>query len=148
MEVSIFAAALVGMAAMLRRGPAGTDDDHINSLSDPSSSGNCTLRDALNVAMGGSPATGDRCASNSGGTYTITFTVTGIIGLSNELPTITPGISVNILGPTTSPGITINAFGSNELFKNDGLLDVNNLTLTRGETGTAAPSTTPAVLCS
>ena len=108
----------------------------VNSLNDPSDSGNCTLRDAINVAQGGiiSP---DVCSTGgSGSPYTIVFSVTGTIMLSSSLPAIantSPG-SLTITGPTTSPGITIDGGGSYEVMSvNFGAtLNVANLIISNG----------------
>jgi predicted outer membrane repeat protein len=112
----------------------------VNDLGDPSSSsGGCTLRDAINVALGNSPATGDTCASNSGGPYTITITATGTINLSSAagaLPAIN-GLTLTINGPTTAPGITIDAGGNYRVFEvfQESTFNVNNLTIANGNPG-------------
>jgi hypothetical protein len=59
----------------------------VTSTSDPSAAGACTLRDAINIAQGGSAAGGDTCTPSGSGTpYTIEFGVTGTIALGSTCP--------------------------------------------------------------
>jgi CSLREA domain-containing protein len=81
----------------------------VTSLADPSDSGLCTLRDAINGAL--TSMSPDCATSGSGAPYTITFSAGlagGTITLGSALPTITSPTDLTITGPTTSSaGIAI-----------------------------------------
>jgi CSLREA domain-containing protein len=82
----------------------------VNSLADPSDSGKCTLRDAINLAL--SPPMSTGCVTSGTGTpFTIVFDASlagGTILLGSALPTISSGTNLTITGPTTSSaGIAI-----------------------------------------
>src|SRR5271170_2194538 len=68
----------------------------VTDTGDPSSSsGGCTLRDAINVAQRGSATSGDTCVSSGGGSpYTISFSVTGSIALGSSLPLVTGNLTI------------------------------------------------------
>jgi hypothetical protein len=109
----------------------------VNSLADPSGggSGNCTLRDGMNVALGNSISP-DTCSTNgTGAPFTIVFSKTGTITLaSTTLPKVT-GITLTITGPTTSPAdMTIDGGGSVQLMRvaAGATLNLQNLTLAHG----------------
>src|SRR5271166_3285301 len=70
----------------------------VTDLGDPSSSsGGCTLRDAINLAQGNSIAAGDNCGSSNGAPYTIEFGFPsgGTIALSSRLPEINGNLTIN-----------------------------------------------------
>jgi hypothetical protein len=109
----------------------------VNSTNDPSDPGNCTLRDAIDVALGVSISP-DVCAtSGSGAPFTIVFSGSlagGSIILGSTLPTIT-GTDLTITGPTTSSaGIAIDGGGSVQLMQvdSDATLNLQYLTLQNG----------------
>ena len=81
----------------------------VTDLGDPSSSssGGCTLRDAINLAQGNAIASGDNCGSSNGAPYTIKFGLTGTIALSGHRPKITGNLTINGAG-----GITIDGGGT------------------------------------
>jgi hypothetical protein len=105
----------------------------VTNMGDPAGAGGCTLRDAINMAQGGSAAAGDRCISNGNGApFTIVFGVTGTIMLASELPQITGNLT--IIGPSDSPGITIDGGGNVRLMEvvSGATLDLQFLTLAHG----------------
>jgi hypothetical protein len=109
----------------------------VTSTSDPSASGQCTLRDAINVALGNA-ITPDACASSgSGANYTIVFAqgLSGTITLSSdgELPAIS-GINLTISGPRSGPGITIDGGSQYQILEveSGAALNLRYLTFTDG----------------
>src|SRR5262249_19583503 len=78
----------------------------VDTTSDVSAPGTCTLRDAINTAQG-NLVLGSSCNSAPTSHYEIIFAngVTGNIILGSSLPPIVGDL--NITGPTTAPGITI-----------------------------------------
>ncbi len=97
----------------------------VDTISDTSGAGNCSLRDAMNAANG-SPTSGSTCGARGTGTDTIQFSVTGTIALT--LGTL-PGVAdanLTITGP--GGGITID--GGNGWMVNSGaVLNLRNLTI-------------------
>ncbi len=107
----------------------------VTDTGDPSSSGGCTLRDAINVAQGGSASPGDTCVSSgSGSPYTIVFSVTGTIMLSSSLPAIANSAGSSLTIDGTGQTITIDGGGSYEvmLVNSDATLNVAKLTIADG----------------
>jgi predicted outer membrane repeat protein len=136
---SIFAAAMVGLVAMLMAGAAqAATTITVNSLQDPTDRGKCTLRDAMSIATGGSSASGDSCGAGTGSPYTIEFSVSGTITLSSTLPLLNNDVdNVTITGPNkaSSAGITIsgnNAVPIMSVTAEFATLSLNYLTLTDG----------------
>jgi hypothetical protein len=108
----------------------------VTNTSDPTAAGGCTLRDAINMAQGGSPAAGDSCVGDgSGAPLMIVFGVTGTIMLASELPQITGNLT--IIGPSGPNGITIDGGGHVRLMElaSGATLDLQFLTLAHGHTG-------------
>jgi hypothetical protein len=84
----------------------------VTSLSDPSASGQCTLRDAIDVALGVPlSSASDQCTTFGAGTnYTIVFAsklAGGTIQLGSELADLPSGASLAIKGPAGGGGVTI-----------------------------------------
>ena len=107
----------------------------VTDTGDPSSSGGCTLRDAINVAQGGSASPGDTCVSSgSGSPYTIVFSVTGTIMLSSSLPAIANSAGSSLTIDGTGQTITIDGGGSYEvmLVNSGATLNVAKLTIADG----------------
>ena len=125
---------LVALALMGGRTPASAQMTiPVTNTGDPTGAGGCTLRDAIDMAQGGSAAAGDTCISNgSGAPFTIVFGVTGTIMLASELPQITGNLT--IIGPSVSPGITIDGGGKVRLIQlgSGATLDLQFLTLAHG----------------
>jgi CSLREA domain-containing protein len=111
----------------------------VDSLSDDTNPGHCTLREAINQANGSS-GTGT-CGPFSG---TIEFSVTGTIALATTLPPVVANLT--IVGPAGSPGITIDGGGKVQLMQvgPGATVKLEFLTLTNGSAaGTlSAPSQT------
>ncbi len=101
----------------------------VSSTADPSASGLCTLRDAINVVQGGSPSGGDSCPTSGSGAYLIQFSVTGTIGLSSKMPTITTTSGLTITGP--AGGITIDGGNTYQaMYVNSGaVISISGLTI-------------------
>ena len=135
-QASIFTATVIGMIAVLAA-TANATSYTVTTTSDTSSSGQCTLRDAINAANG-SVTSGSSCSAVNTGTDTIVFAggVTGTIAIATNgtLPAIVSGETLTITGPTTAPGITIDGGMAVELMKvNQGAtLNLQSLTLTNG----------------
>jgi hypothetical protein len=112
---SIFAALGLALSTPARAQTTIT----VTDLGDPTSTATppgCTLRDAINIAQGGSASGSDSCnSSGSGSPYTIVFSLIGTIALGSTLPPISVSGDLTITGPTTSPGITIDGGGKVEL---------------------------------
>jgi predicted outer membrane repeat protein len=110
----------------------------VDSLSDTSSLGTCTLRDAISTAQG-SPVTGSDCTSTADTTNFIVFKsgLTGIITLGHMLPTIMNGTTLTITGPNISPGITIDGNAAVGAMKVDSgaTLNLTNLTVAHANSG-------------
>src|SRR5262249_3317267 len=72
----------------------------VNSLEDSATAGDgkCTLREAITNANADGETTGGDCAAGAGAD-TITFSVTGTINLTSELPTITSDMTISGPGP-------------------------------------------------
>jgi fibronectin-binding autotransporter adhesin len=109
----------------------------VDSLSDTSSPGTCTLRDAISTAQG-SPVTGSDCTSTADTTNFIVFKsgLTGIITLGHMLPTIMNGTTLTITGPTTSSsGIVFDGTYHYEVMEVDSgaTLNLANLTIANGD---------------
>jgi hypothetical protein len=105
--------------------------------------GNCTLRDAITLAQGGSIAP-DTCATSGTGTPTIIFNISSVtITLGGTLPTITNTVTID----GTGQGITLSGANSNEIFfVNQGAtLNLQALTLANGNTGVGAASNGGAI---
>ena len=123
---------------------------NVTAMADTATSdGSCTLREAV-LAANGSPANAD-CGSDSGGPYSVSFTVNGTITLGAELPTIErnmtidgAGHSVTVSGNNTVPVFTVmmevtlnlqnltvaNGYGSfGGGMQNLGMLNVSNCTI-------------------
>ena len=86
---------------LLSAAPARAAAIVVNSLADgaPANNGACTLREAITNANGNDQSGSTDCAAGSG-SDTITFTVTGIIVLTSELPAVTAaGGALTIQGP-------------------------------------------------
>jgi CSLREA domain-containing protein len=110
----------------------------VNSLADPSDSGKCTLRDAINLAL--SPPMSTDCVTSGTGTpFTIVFDASlagGTILLGSALPTITSPTDLTITGPSTSSaGITIDGNAAVRAMKVDSgaTLTLQYLTLQNGK---------------
>jgi CSLREA domain-containing protein len=138
-RASIFSAALIALIPKLVTTPSASADTTITvtSLADPAESGQCTLRDAILIANGGSSAPGDQCAaSGSAAPYVIVFStgLSGTIALDSELPAIESGAALTIDGPATSPGITIDGGGHNRLIEVNphATLNLQYMTLAHG----------------
>jgi hypothetical protein len=89
----------------------------VNSSADPTSSGNCTLRDAILIANNKEPPFGESCQSTGDETvYEITFANSlsgGEIDLASPLPTITVPVNLTINGPQNP--LYINSLGRNQI---------------------------------
>jgi hypothetical protein len=136
---SIIAAAMVGVVAMLLAGATqAATTITVNSLQDPTDSGNCTLRDAMLIATGGSAAPGDSCGAGTGSPYTIVFSKSGTITLSNVLPILNNDVdNVTITGPNPASSAAITISGNNavpimSVTAEFATLSLNYLTLTDG----------------
>ncbi len=101
----------------------------VNSLLDNTTTdGNCTLREAI-LAADGTPANAD-CGADSGGPYTINFSVSGTITLGAALPNITRDQTID----GTGQNVTMDGDNKWQLFHINAstTLTLNNLTLTKG----------------
>lgn len=108
-------AALVGTIALSGASIASATTITVDSLSDDTNAGHCTLREAINSA---NAAGGTGSCELGTGTDTIQFNVTGTITLGSTLPAITSGTSLTIIGPTSSPsGITIDGNNSVQIMQ-------------------------------
>ncbi len=87
------------------------------SSADPTSIRNCTLCDAIDIAISVGQQNGDSCQTTPGGTgYEITFTDSssgGEIDLHSPLPTITVPVNLTINGPTNP--LYISGRGKNQV---------------------------------
>jgi CSLREA domain-containing protein len=105
----------------------------VNTISDTSASGTCTLRDAINTAQGFLVA-GSSCNSAVDTAYLIVFQsgLTGTIALGSTLPTITGNLTIT--GPIGLPGITISGGGQVQVTQvaSGATLKLNNLTISDG----------------
>jgi CSLREA domain-containing protein len=132
---SIFAAALVGIVAMVAAGVAEATPYTVNTTNDSSGAGNCSLRDAINAADG-SPTSGSTCTTAGTGSDTITFSVTGTITLGSTLPTITDsGLTITGPNPASSAAITISGNNAVQIMSvggRFGTLSLNYLTFIDG----------------
>jgi len=103
---------IAAMSAVLMfalAGIASATDYEVNTVSDTTSSGHCTLRDAINASQG-NPSPGASCATRGGDNNTIKFSpsVAGqTIVLTSELPRLVNG-TLTIEGPTPN-GINVSA---------------------------------------
>jgi CSLREA domain-containing protein len=128
---SVLAAAIIGLIAMLAA-TANATPYTVTTTSDISSSGQCTLRDAINAANG-SVTSGSSCSAAGTGSDTITFSLTGTITLHSALPEITDA-GLTITGPTTSPGIAIDGADTYQVLNMSGstTLTIKNLSIVNG----------------
>jgi len=101
----------------------------VDTLTDGSVAGHCTLRDAITAANTMSAM--NNCAGGTG-SDTIVFSVTGTISLGSTLPTVTDA-NLTITGPI-SPGIKIDGGGLVQLMQVDAraTLTLQFLTLANG----------------
>ena len=134
-------AALIGTIALSGASVARATTITVDSLSDDTNAGHCTLREAINSAnQAGSTGSCDLGTS----TDTIQFNVTGTINLVDTLPAITSGTTLTITGPTTSSsGIIIDGNSSVQILRvsSGGTLTLQYLTLQNGSvTGASGPS--------
>ncbi len=108
----------------------------VTTTSDTSSSGQCTLRDAINAANG-SVTPGSSCSATGTGTDDIAFGsgVTGTITLTSSLPAILSLETLTIQGPTTPPGITVDGASTYQVMSvNSGAtLNIYDLTIAHGK---------------
>jgi CSLREA domain-containing protein len=134
---SIFAAAIIGMLALMAAAAEAQTTIVVNSLNDPNDTAKCTLRDAINVSQGAAISLDVCVTSGSGGPYTIVFRsgMTGTIRLTSALPAIGTRTVVSIDGPTNTPGITID--GNNQYgilsVSVAGTLSIDDLTIADGK---------------
>jgi CSLREA domain-containing protein len=133
---SIFAAVLAGMIVMFSAVAAHAATTIIvDTTDDDTAAGHCTLREAINSAIG-QTATGT-CATGSG-PFTINFKSTLVgatITLGSQLPSI-PELTLTITGPNpaSSAGITISGNNAIPIMTNAGTLTLQYLTLANGKT--------------
>jgi CSLREA domain-containing protein len=133
----IFAAALVGMIALLAAAGAQAQTITVNDASDPGSGSTCTLREAITLANGGTTGIGTCAAIPAGGPpFTIIFNIPGsgpftITLTSGSLQT---SKSMSIIGGTTpATGIAISGNNSSQVFQVfAGTLTLQYLTLENG----------------
>jgi fibronectin-binding autotransporter adhesin len=120
----IAALALIGIGTVARAATITID-----SVTDDTNAGHCTLREAINSANG-SPGTGN-CTAGTG-TDSIVFSVTGTIILGGKLPIIAGNLTIT--GPG-SPGITIDGNNKFQVMQVDSsaTLNLNKLTIARGK---------------
>jgi hypothetical protein len=109
----------------------------VNSSADPTSSGNCTLRDAIKIANGGIQPFGDLCqTTGSGAGYEITFASSlsgGEIDIQSPLPSISVPVNLTING-SANP-LYINGHGNNQVLNisnSDAAVLLENLVITGG----------------
>ncbi len=130
----VFAALFAALGLALSTPARAQTTITVTDTGDPSSSsGGCTLRDAINVAQGGSASSGDTCVSSgSGSPYTISFSVTSTIDLGSSLPLVTGNLTIT--GPVGSRGITIDGGTKFQVVQVDtrATLNLNNLTIANG----------------
>jgi len=110
----------------------------VDSSLDDAIANHCTLRDAINSAIGMSGI--GSCGTGSG-PFTINFSASvdgHTITLGRPLPTIAIGTNLIITGPTNAPGITIdgnNTFRPLDVggsFESGATLALNNITIAHG----------------
>ncbi len=106
----------------------------VTTTNDPSTAGQCGLRDAITAANDQAVVNG--CGKGSGNNDTIVFApgVTGTIALTSALPTIVNGEMLTITGPAASPGITISGGSAVQLMEvaSGATLNLQLLTLEDG----------------
>jgi CSLREA domain-containing protein len=129
-------AGLIAAIALTGATAAKATSYTVTTTSDTSSSGQCTLRDAINAAND-SVTAGSSCSTAGSGTDTISFE-SGLtpltITLGSSLPAIVSGETLTIQGPTTTPGITVDGASMYQVMSvNSGAaLNIDELTIAHG----------------
>jgi CSLREA domain-containing protein len=102
----------------------------VNTLTDGSVTGACTLRDAITAANTDTAVNG--CAAGSGAD-TITFSLSGTITLGTTLPAIVSGSTIAVDG--TGQSVTVSGNNLVRVLGNVGVLQLKNLSVANGFSG-------------